>query len=141
MRRAPKLLILCGFPGSGKSTFCRKLIGRGQTQGPRWVRVSQDDLGSRSACEHEMMVARKRGDHVVLDRCNPTASERLQWAKLSMLPLSSVRGVHFATPAHGCLERVASRTLYSSAKRENTILSLSRKSFQHKNIVYERIYE
>ena len=54
--------------------------------------------------------------------------------KLSMLPLSSVRVVHFATPAHVCLERVASRTLYSSAKRENTILSLSRQSLEHKNV-------
>jgi len=37
-----KLLVLCGIPGSGKTTFSRDFL-KGKTD---WVRVSRDDLRS-----------------------------------------------------------------------------------------------
>lgn len=40
-RAPPVILILCGVPGSGKSTFCAQLIAQGQTS---WVRVNQDSV-------------------------------------------------------------------------------------------------
>lgn len=40
-RAPPVILILCGVPGSGKSTFCAQLIAQGQTS---WVRVNQDSI-------------------------------------------------------------------------------------------------
>lgn len=37
----PVILIMCGVPGSGKSTFCAQLIAKGQAS---WVRVNQDSV-------------------------------------------------------------------------------------------------
>ena len=64
--KRPKLLMLVGIPGSGKSTFTKALVSnlaaaaatrskrhvsaRGQAKCP-WVVVSQDDVGSRRGCE------------------------------------------------------------------------------------------
>lgn len=39
----PVVLILCGVPGSGKSTFCAQLIAQGQAS---WVRVNQDSINN-----------------------------------------------------------------------------------------------
>lgn len=37
----PVILVMCGVPGSGKSTFCAQLIAKGQAS---WVRVNQDSV-------------------------------------------------------------------------------------------------
>lgn len=43
----PVILILCGVPGSGKSTFSAQLMAKGHTS---WVRVNQDSINKgRSA--------------------------------------------------------------------------------------------
>lgn len=68
------LLVLCGLPGSGKSTLCSALAPLG------WVRISQDELGTRELCLKEMMKALKGGKKVVLDRTNLSKSERRMWA-------------------------------------------------------------
>ena len=38
-KSTPRVLIICGLPGSGKSTASEKLVKAG------YVRVNQDDLG------------------------------------------------------------------------------------------------
>lgn len=53
----PVILILCGVPGSGKSTFCAQLIARGQAS---WVRVNQDSINNGrqadSSCDAQSAV-------------------------------------------------------------------------------------
>ncbi|KAJ7762358.1 pfkB family carbohydrate kinase-domain-containing protein [Mycena maculata] len=71
------LFVLVGLPGAGKSFFTRALCARS----PRgWSRISQDDSGSRAACENEISHAKGR---VLLDRCNTSAADRKIWLGLA----------------------------------------------------------
>jgi hypothetical protein len=94
LRQAPKLLVLVGLPGSGKSSFAAALQA---SSAGGWERVSQDDLGSRGACEAMLGRATKgfangknaggKGpSHVMLDRCNCTKAERKQWLSVAFNP-------------------------------------------------------
>lgn len=80
-RALPKdvdLFVLVGLPGSGKSTFSRMLVARD----PRgWTYVSQDDTGSRSACE--TAIGNVRGGRVLLDLCNVSRAGRKEWLALA----------------------------------------------------------
>lgn len=76
--KAPKekgvyLIILCGLPGSGKSTLSHALVSFG------WIRVNQDDLGSADECKKLLKKAMKHGKSVIIDRCNVHAKERKMW--------------------------------------------------------------
>ncbi|KAI0640248.1 ATP dependent DNA ligase [Trametes polyzona] len=77
--RDADLFVLVGLPGSGKSTFARMLLARD----PRgWVHISQDDAGSRSACETAIGNARA-GARVLLDLCNVSRDARRTWVELA----------------------------------------------------------
>lgn len=78
---AQLLVVLVGIPGSGKSTFARKLMD-GAPAGREWKRVSQDVLGSRGKCVSAAETALRRGAHVVIDRCNFDVSQRRHWLEL-----------------------------------------------------------
>ncbi|KAF8899319.1 hypothetical protein BD779DRAFT_1465255 [Infundibulicybe gibba] len=71
------LFILVGLPGSGKSWFSKALLSRDPAG---WTHISQDDTGSRSACETEIGRAKGR---VLLDRCNTPVSDRKSWLQLA----------------------------------------------------------
>ncbi|EIW63811.1 ATP dependent DNA ligase [Trametes versicolor FP-101664 SS1] len=73
------LFILVGLPGAGKSTFARMLMARDPR---RWTYVSQDDAGSRSACETALGNART-GARVLLDLCNVARDRRKEWLALA----------------------------------------------------------
>ncbi len=85
------LLILCGLPGSGKSTLSHSL----ETYG--WIRVNQDDLGSADECKKLLKKAMKHGKSVVVDRCNVHAKERKMWVNevyIELLPHISGKRIH-----------------------------------------------
>ena len=71
------LFMLVGLPGSGKSWFSSALIVR---NADGWRRISQDESGSRSACESEIGHVSGR---VLLDRCNTDPSDRKVWLSLA----------------------------------------------------------
>ncbi|OJT08321.1 Transcription factor bHLH140 [Trametes pubescens] len=73
------LFLLVGLPGAGKSTFARMLMARDPR---RWTYVSQDDAGSRSACETALGNARS-GARVLLDLCNVSRDRRKAWLALA----------------------------------------------------------
>ncbi|KAF9478075.1 ATP dependent DNA ligase [Pholiota conissans] len=73
------MVVLVGLPGSGKSWFSNSLLAR---EPAKWLRVSQDDSGSRSACETDIGHDPK-GKRVLLDRCNTAATDRKLWLQLA----------------------------------------------------------
>ncbi|CAG8564071.1 8012_t:CDS:2 [Paraglomus brasilianum] len=74
-----RLIVCCGLPGSGKTLFstrlCETLEG--------WVRVSQDDLGTRNACEDLTKYRLKQNENVIIDRCNFNKSQRRTWIEIA----------------------------------------------------------
>lgn len=101
---APRVLVLVGLPGSGKSTFAHQLESVG------WARVSQDDLGSRQRCEAKTVEYLVNGRNVVIDRCNFNGNQRKNWVDYATVRGCQVGVVVFATPLQSCIERVEERT-------------------------------
>eukprot|EP00775_Hariotina_reticulata_P007222 gene7222-7435_t len=85
-----------------------------------WLRVCQDDCGSRAAAEVAYTNAMLRNGsscRVVLDRCNATAQDRAEWLDLALLcsnkqgkVMKGVWAVHFDVPSETCTARVMART-------------------------------
>ncbi|KAL7750896.1 hypothetical protein RI367_003475 [Sorochytrium milnesiophthora] len=73
-------VVLVALPGAGKSTFAARVCMRD----PSWTVVSQDESGSRAACERQVGRHSKLGSgRMLLDRCNPTAQDRAAWLALA----------------------------------------------------------
>ncbi|KAF9433544.1 hypothetical protein BGZ76_009302 [Entomortierella beljakovae] len=140
MTSAPNMVVLAGLPGSGKSHFVATLM---QEFPDHFVCISQDDLGSRSACERALGQA-MRGPKkslpvtVFIDRCNPTARERKMWFELAFQPEKSAI-FWFTKDAAQCIERVDSRknhpTVFPGMGRK-VVLSFA-KAFESPNLSKE----
>ncbi|KAF9128038.1 hypothetical protein BGW39_005379 [Mortierella sp. 14UC] len=116
---APKLIILAGLPGSGKSHLVTTLL---QEFPEHFVRISQDELGSRAVCErllaqsmrHQQQSLAVRGPNkalpmtIFVDRCNPTMAERKEWYEVAFQP-DDVAMVWFSQGVDACIARVDSR--------------------------------
>lgn len=103
----PELVLLIGLPGSGKSWFSSALEKRNVAGKVAVDVVSQDESGSRSSCENA--VSRRRpGTMVVLDRCNPSRSERLDWLALADVGENAV-AVYFDVEDSICTQRIDRR--------------------------------
>ena len=85
------VIVLCGLPGCGKSTFSQDL-----EQNENWVRINQDDLGrydpfcsyctstnqsliSAAECKNQLEKALKKKKSAVIDRCNASQGDRRMW--------------------------------------------------------------
>ncbi|GBG25719.1 Pectin acetylesterase 3 [Hondaea fermentalgiana] len=111
-----RLVLLVGLPGSGKSTFAKAFSAR-----YRCEYISQDELGSRRACESWIGQKSKQGVTVVLDRCNVERAERKYWIELAMVQAKQVAIVYFAPPGeHGVLaQRLVSRQGHPTIQTAN----------------------
>ena len=98
------LFVLMGLPGSGKSSFSKSLMARDPGG---WNRISQDDSGSRLACEAE--IGRKPSGRVLLDRCNTAASDRKGWLELASNWCTSPVCVWFDYDRDLCISRAQLR--------------------------------
>jgi len=118
-RRAPKYVILMGLPASGKSTFANRLEnsrlnredgkhGNNTQALDLWVVVNQDKLGKKASID---LAGRSASKHrVVLDRCNPSASDRRFWMDvLHNPPKSETALIHFASDIGSCVGRAKQR--------------------------------
>ena len=77
---APFMLLLCGIPGCGKSTFAKSL----QKAMPyKYVRINQDDLGNRRRCEELTRAALANGQCPVIDRCNFDQDQRAKFVAIA----------------------------------------------------------
>ncbi|KAJ3282757.1 hypothetical protein HDU79_009685 [Rhizoclosmatium sp. JEL0117] len=103
---SPQVIVMCGLPGSGKSWFSETLT----RESKKWVAVSQDEIGSRDACERMVGVLGKDlgNKSVLIDRVNPTVAERAEWIKMLGGSNKAVV-VYFDAGKDVCIERAAWR--------------------------------
>lgn len=118
-RTRPRLLLLTGLQGSGKSTFAAQLVEQG------WYRISQDELGSRQACERTCISALLKGYNVIIDRCNFDPHQRSSWIQIGLYRGAIIGAIVFAISEHECIRRIMNRvdhpTLPPSRKVEQIV--------------------
>ena len=98
------VLFLIGKPGSGKSWFASAVAKR-RTPGTTIV-VSQDDTGSRAACQREISRRDRLECLLIFDRCNPSIQDRQIWLRLIDRPCIAV---YFDYPKALCRQRIDTR--------------------------------
>lgn len=101
--KAPSLVVCCGVPGSGKSTFASQLATIGYTT------ISQDEIGSKTACLNALSNALENGEKIILDRCNPYVEDREQWLAHAFHPNNALC-VWFDVNPEVCVTRADART-------------------------------
>ncbi|KAH9910490.1 ATP dependent DNA ligase [Epithele typhae] len=102
--RDADLFVLVGLPGSGKSTFVRALLARD----PRgWTHISQDESGSRAACERA--IGHAAHGRVLLDLCNVARARRADWLALAASWARAPVCVFFDYPRTLCESRAQNR--------------------------------
>jgi tRNA uridine 5-carbamoylmethylation protein Kti12 len=77
----PKILLLVGLPGSGKSTVAETLC---RVLPWKYVRVNQDELGSRQACLLLTETVLRENKCPVIDRCNISKQQRQYFTVLNV---------------------------------------------------------
>lgn len=133
--KLPTLIVLCGFPASGKSTFAKALAAAS----PYFVRINKDEMRGKGECENTLFDAitaintnSKRGGGarkptaaidsvvspeagtVVIDNCNLLAAKRKEWCDLAHKPRAWC--IHFDVTLEECKQRITSRTGHPTIK-------------------------
>jgi predicted kinase len=118
-----KVIIMCGLPGSGKSTLSKNWF-------PNYFRISQDELGSRNKCIDVMRYALDSKTDVLVDRVNNTKSQRKFWLDLALQAgATAITCVYIQVPEEECIARIHERKGHETISSE---MSLDKK----REIVY-----
>lgn len=108
MNEQPKLIVLCGLPASGKSTYAARL---GVTVASAdAIRTANANPSHEFAKMHATLRAALRaGKHVVADACSLRPNERLALQRIGRDCYARCELVVFMVPWHVCLRRDAAR--------------------------------
>jgi len=72
-----EIVLMCGFPGSGKSTFAKRVF---ETQGFVWI--NRDTLQSMDKCMEVARMSLARRESVVIDNTNPSKQARAPFIEI-----------------------------------------------------------
>jgi predicted kinase len=75
----------------------------------QFVRINQDELGNRRACEAKTKRALVEGKCAIIDRCNFDLEQRTPWLKMAQSIGMPVDCLVFSTPVAECIRRCESR--------------------------------
>jgi predicted kinase len=110
------MLLLTGIPGSGKSTFAESLVsGKPYI----YVRVNQDALGSRVACEELTRKVLGEGKCPIIDRCNFDPKQRRNFLNIAKSCNVPVDCLVFQFPMDLCIRRCQERRNHETITEEN----------------------
>ena len=112
---APFVLLLVGIPGSGKSTFAKSL----ESYAPdKYVRVNQDTLGTRQACEERTLQVLASGKCPIIDRCNFDAGQRMHFLRIARAKNVAVECVVLRFAVEECVQRCENRSEHETISPE-----------------------
>ena len=97
-----KMIVLCGKPGSGKSTFSKEKF-------PEYVRINQDELGNRDACLKLCNESLAAGKDVIIDRVNHTPKQRSMWVQIGRMYGATIQAIYLDADSDFCLKRISAR--------------------------------
>jgi len=123
-----ELLVLVGSPASGKSTLCERLLVE-----LGYVRVCQDEFGSKEKCMKTAREWLEKGICVVVDATNPTKQVRKEWIELGREYNAHVRAIVMTTNAE--LSKKMNRYRKESGGRDvpGIAFGMYRKKFEDVN--------
>lgn len=124
------LVIFCGSPGAGKSTFYWRVL-----EPLGYARVNQDTLKTRDRCLKAARSHLEEGTSVAVDNTNGDVQTRKYWVDLAKEFKVPIRCVHFTTPLrlaeHNDSVRAMNGSLMNPEKRE-MLPGIAFKSFQQR---------
>ena len=112
----PFMLMLMGFPGSGKSTVARKLQ---ELMPKKYVRINQDELKTRKNCLARAAAVMKEGKCPVIDRCNAGLDHRKPFRKLAAEHRYPVDCLVLDVPQNECVARCQARSDHPSLQPQD----------------------
>ncbi len=89
------MVIFCGSPGSGKSTFWLNYMSK-------YSRVNRDTLKTKEKCYKVAEEQIKKGNSVIIDNTNPKAQDRKYFIDLAKKYNYKIRCFEFLTPKQIC---------------------------------------
>merc|ERR1712048_121182 len=126
------LIICCGLPGSGKSTFSEHLCSKRS----EWERAGTDLFGKdkRAVFDFIGRQSKNKSKKCIVENCNVTISKRKELLDCAFKPRDAVC-VHFDIGKSACIQRVKKRQNHETeqlfqSKKGNKIIDSFAKQFE-----------
>jgi len=92
-----EMILMVGYPGSGKSYYARNYICDDSKKHPYYVYVNRDTLGTPAKCKKACKVAIADHVNIVVDNTNMSTTERLEYINIAKAASYDVRCIHMTT--------------------------------------------
>lgn len=110
----PKIIMMIGKPGSGKSRISLQLL----SQYDNIVYINRDDLGQKK-CVEIYNDKNNKNKTFIIDNCNLTINSRSQWFGSNIKKEDKILGINFLLHDEICINRVKSRLNHPTLKGSN----------------------
>jgi bifunctional polynucleotide phosphatase/kinase len=121
-KNRPKIIIMMGFPGSGKSTYIKNNYKDIEV-------INQDELGSKQKCIERAYKLLRKDKSIIIDRTNITRNQRKIWIDLAKeFKLEAPTLIFMDLDPKICYYRICSRldhpiiTKFMSLERKQIII-------------------
>ena len=99
MQTKRTMILMMGLQGSGKSTFCREILGN------TYVYVNLDTLKTRHREKLLIQECMEQGKSFIVDNTNPTKEDRLRYIPIAKAAGYRVIGYFMESKLKVCVER------------------------------------